>query len=808
MEKETLRTLEYQKIKELLRDMAGSFMGKEKAEKLAPSRDFEEVSDKLEQTAEAAQIYTLASPPLGGIKDIRDLFRKVKLGAILDAAEISDVMNTMYAMRNIKKFFKDLDAEAPILKSWAHNIEILGQLERNLENAIDEHGNLRDDASVELKRIRREIRTSQARIKEHISSILHSQEYQKFFQDTIVTVRDDRYVVPIKQEYRQYFPGVVHDQSASGSTVFVEPMAVVNLNNDVKQLSLAEHREVQRILKLLSQQIEKNKGELLSNCEIMANIDFAFAKAKLAREMNATKPMLNNDGHTLLRQARHPLIPQDKVVPIDIELGGKNRMLLITGPNTGGKTVSMKTLGLMVCMAQSGLFLPAAMDSEIAVYQNVYADIGDEQSIEQSLSTFSAHMTHIVSILKKADRDDLLLLDELGAGTDPEEGAALAMSILEQLLSIGSTVVATTHYSELKTFAYTREGIENACVEFDVKTLKPTYRLLIGIPGASNAFAISSRLGLSDALILRARQLIKADHAQFEHVINELEKEKLIYEQMNADIRERQQRAEQMEAKAEAIRKELSEKKAKLLKQAKEQGAAIVRKARKESENIIKELKEQFNDQGIKKRQQTIQGARSRMEDIMDDVRPGLMIGKEYRKPVDIKSLEPGDIVYVPKLDQKGTVLEIKGKELSVQLGSMKMNLKATSCKFVSHAEKEKSKSSAQIQRKGAGSLSDIAMAEQSRNSGARNMLNKTANARTQVDIRGMMVDEGEVVVGKFLDDAVMAGLGEVLIIHGKGTGALRKGIQNYLKHHKNVLSYRFADITEGGAGATVVLLK
>ena len=788
MEKEALKTLEFGRITELLQQEAGSVLGKELAAALLPSSDFEEVQERMLQTAEAARVYQTSSPPLGGIRDIRQLIKKVKLGAILDAAEISDVMNTMYAMRNIKRFFKELEIEAPILKGWAQSIEILGQLERNIENTIDEHGAIRDDASVELRRIRREVKTSQARIKEHLSSVLHSQEYQKYFQDAIVTIRDERYVVPIKQEYRQYFPGVVHDQSASGSTLFIEPMAVVNLNNDVKQLLLAEKRELERILRALSQQIEKNKDVLLANCTVMAQVDFSFAKARLARDMQAVEPLLNDAGRTRIRSARHPLIAAGKVVPIDIELGVENRMLLITGPNTGGKTVSMKTLGLLVLMAQSGLFLPVGADSEIAMYQNVYADIGDEQSIEQSLSTFSAHMTHLVAILKKVEAEDLLLLDELGAGTDPEEGAALAMAILDQLLSVKASVVATTHYSELKTFAYTREGIENACVEFDVRTLRPTYRLLIGIPGASNAFAISQRLGLAESLILRARQLIKADHAQFEHVLNELENEKMMYEQRNADILERQQRAAQLETKVEAMKKELSEKRAKILRKAKDESAALVRRARRESESVIKQLKDQFNDQGIQKRQQAIQDARNQLKDSMEHVRPGIVSQKAYRKPVDLKTLRAGDTIYVTKLDQKGTVVGIQGKELTVQLGSMKMNLKASACKFVSsgHVEEAPAKKAAQ----------------------AGNLLQKTASIQREIDIRGLMVDEAEVVVGKFLDDAVIAGMAQVLIIHGKGTGALRKGIQAYLKNHRNVLHMAFADMNEGGTGATVVDLK
>lgn len=794
MKDESFKVLEYKKILSRLREKAATGLGRELAEGLRPVSDMEDVKDRLRQTAEAVQVFAVAHPPMGGIKDIRESIKKIGLGALLDPSELLDILTTMYAMRDIKKFFKELEMEAPMLKNQARCLEILGQLERNLEHIVDEHGNLRDDASVELRRIRREIKSCQARIKDHLAGILHNNEYQKYFQEAIVTMRGDRYVVPIKLEYRQYFPGIVHDQSATGSTVFIEPMAVVNLNNDIKQLVAAERHEVERILREASRQIHKNDSQLLDNCEIMAQIDFAFAKAGLAYEMKATEPVINEDGITRLLSARHPLLAPDKVVPIDITLGDRYSMLLVTGPNTGGKTVTMKTLGLMVLMAQSGLFLPAGSGSEIAVYGNVYADIGDEQSIEQSLSTFSAHMTHLVEILEQVEPEDLLLLDELGAGTDPEEGAALAMAILERLLTIKASVVATTHYSELKTFAFGREGIENACVEFDVATLRPTYRLLIGIPGASNAFAISRRLGLEESLIIRAKQLIQADHAQFEQVINQLEKEKMLYEQMNADIETRLRRAEQMEARAEAMRVEINQKKADIIRKAKDEGAVLVRRMRRESEAVIKELKEQFDDQGIKKRQAAIQDARARIEEAAGKVRQGIVSAKAYRKNVDIKTLEPGDIIYVSKLDQKGTVLSVKGKELEVQLGSMKMNVKARECKFVEKGRQEKPSAGVQTgnrsSRKG------------------NSFIGKAREAHRDIDIRGMMVDEAEVALGKFIDDSIMAGLSQILIIHGKGTGALRKGVHSYLKRHRNVAGFNFADMNEGGTGATLVELQ
>ncbi|WP_288312126.1 endonuclease MutS2 [uncultured Selenomonas sp.] len=786
MEKESYKVLEYEKIREMLAARAGSSLGKERARSLQPSTDYAEVEEQLEQTAEAVRIHAVTSPPFGGIHDLRPLLKKIHMGAVLTLEELVDIRSTLYAMRSVKEFFKGLEIEAPTLKEWAHGIEILGQLERRLENTLDEHGSLRDDASVELRRLRTEIQTTQNRIKERVGAALRAPENQKYFQEAIVTLRDERYVIPVKAEYRRFFPGIVHDQSATGVTLFVEPMAIVELNNDVKQLVLSEQHEVERILRDLSQQIGGQQDILQENLSVLADFDFTFAKAKLAEDMDAQQPVMNREGRAHLRQARHPLIPRDRVVPIDIELGDAYTMLLITGPNTGGKTVSMKTFGLLVLMAQSGCFLPTAPDSTLPVYQNIYADIGDEQSIEQSLSTFSAHMTHIVDILSKVEADDLVLVDELGAGTDPEEGAALAMAILERLLAVKAATVATTHYSELKTFAYTREGIENACVEFDVKSLRPTYRLLIGIPGASNAFAISRRLGLSEAIILRAQQLVKEDHAQFEHVVNELEREKLVYEQHNAELAERQQRVTRLEQKVEAAKEDLSKRKGELIRKAREQSAALVRRTRREAEDIIDSLKKQYDDQGIHARQQAIQEARKRLEEASSAARPGIMGQKHLGQKVDAKKLMVGDVVYLPKLDQKGTVVEISGREVTVQLGSLRTTQKAASCRFLSHAEKEKS----------------------AKSNATGGFLRKTAHVSREIDIRGLMVNEAEVVVGKFIDDAQMAGLTQILVIHGKGTGALRKGIHEYLKRHRSVDHFAFADLDEGGSGATVVFLK
>ena len=789
MIKDAFKTLEFDKILARLRDCATSNFGKELAIKLEPADDFDTVKENLSLTTEAVKIFAVSAPPLGGFRDVRETFRKIKIGSVADAEELLDVLSTMYTMRQVKIFFKETEVDAPQLKSRATEIEILGNLERQLDNAIDEHGKVRDTASTELQKIRRDLRSAQNRIKTEIFNILHDAGKQKFFQDAIVTMRGDRYVLPVKLEYKSQFPGIVHDQSATGATVFIEPLAVVNLNNSVKELEAAERHEVMKILRNLSDAVRKNLDTLINNIKILADVDLLFAKAKLARDLNATEPQL--ESFTDLKSARHPLIDSNVVIPIDIQLGENFSMLLVTGPNTGGKTVSMKTLGLLALMTQSGLYIPAASGSRIAVFTNIFADIGDEQSIEQSLSTFSAHMKKIVAILDEVTPTDLVLLDEIGAGTDPDEGAALAMSILERLLQIGAATIATTHYSELKTFAYSTDGIENACVEFDSETLRPTYRLLIGIPGASNAFAISQRLGLPQSLILRAKQLITADHANFEQVISELENERMIFEQRNAEIFERQQQVIKHEKKITEMRDEIAKTKGDIIRKAKEKSAAMIRETKREAEEIIAALKEQFDDSGVKRRQQVIQQARDKLREAEIDSSTGIIADKFVGTRINKKNLAVGDTVYVKSLDQKGTILAIEDDYLSVQIGSMRTKVKISACRFVSHNQQQ-----------------NISPPVTNQNRGSFGLLQKTATATRSLDIRGMTVDEAEQICGKFIDDAQLSGLKQILIIHGKGTGALRKGVHDFLRINNSVASFQFADQDEGGTGATLVTIK
>ena len=788
MIKDSFKTLEFEKILMRLRDCATSNFGKELATKLEPADDFETVRENLSLTTEAVKIFAVSAPPLGGFRDVRETFKKIKIGSAAAADELLDVLSTMYTMRQVKIFFKETEVDAPQLKSRATKIEILGNLERQLDNAIDEHGNVRDTATVELQKIRRDLRNAQSRIKTEIFNILHDADKQKFFQDAIVTMRGDRYVLPVKLEYKSQFAGIVHDQSATGATVFIEPLAVVNLNNSVKELEAAERHEVMRILRNLSDAVRKNLEPLTNNVKILADVDLLFAKAKLARDLNAAEPLLEN--FTDLKSARHPLINPAEVVPIDIQLGENFSMLLVTGPNTGGKTVSMKTLGLLALMTQAGLYIPAAAGSKISVFTNVFADIGDEQSIEQSLSTFSAHMKKIVAILEEVTSTDLVLLDEIGAGTDPDEGAALAMSILEKLLQIGAATIATTHYSELKTFAYSTDGIENAGVEFDSETLRPTYKLLIGIPGASNAFAISRRLGLPQSLILRAKQLITADHANFEKIISELETQRMTFEQRNAEIFERQQQVLKHEKKISEMRDEIAKTKGDIIRKAKEKSAAMVRETKREAEEIIAALKEQFDDAGIKKRRQVIQQAREKIREAEIDSSTGIIAEKFVGTRINKKNLLVGDTVYIKPLDQKGTVLAIDDDALSVQIGAMRTTVKISACRFVSHNQE------------------NFSPPVTNQNRGSLGLLQKISTATRSLDIRGMAVDEAEIVCGKFIDDAQLSGLKKILIIHGKGTGALRRGVHDFLRTNNSVADFQFADQDEGGTGATLVTIR
>ena len=782
MKETSLKVLEYNKIIKLLTAKAGSSLGKEKIINLLPSSNYKIIEESLNETAEALLITTVSDNiPLGGIRDLKIILKKANIGAMLEANEFLNIAGTLSAAKKIKKFFKELDLEATLLKTWAAKIEVLTQLEQQIENSIDEHGNLLDSASVELGKLRREIRTSQLKIKEKLDAILRSSEYQKYFQDSLVTLRGDRYVIPIKQEYRQFFPGIVHDQSSSGATLFIEPMSIIDLNNTVKELMANEKHEIERILKALAVQVLKYEQQIRLDMEILGHFDFVFAKAKFALEFQASRPEINNAGLVELKQARHPLIPPEKVVPIDILLGKDFSTLLITGPNTGGKTVTLKTLGLFVLMAQAGLFIPAQAGSKLPVYNNVFADIGDEQSIEQSLSTFSSHMTKLIRILDVIKTGDLFLVDEIGSGTDPQEGAALAMAILDVVQEAGIATVATTHYSELKSYAYNRCGVENASVEFDINSLRPTYKLLIGIPGSSNAFSISTKLGLSTKIIDKANEFLSKEHLQFEYVLAEMEKQKLMYAELNEDLAKREAEIVVLEQRLKNEKENINDRKNRIITKAEEEKANIIRKTKREVEQIISELKEQFDDHGMKERQRAIEAARKELKEKTKIITP-----EEYKSmpALEIDKVKIGDSVFVTTLNAKATVREIKGKSILVELGLMKTMVSSDVCRKTSTDNKSVITKPKKIS------------------------LNKIQEVQPTIDIRGVNVQEGEDILNKYLDDVILCGLTRILVIHGKGTGALKKGIRNFLQNHSCVEKIEIAELNEGGDGATVVFMK
>ena len=782
MKETSLKVLEYNKIIKLLTAKAGSSLGKEKIINLLPSSNYKIIEESLNETAEALLITTVSDNiPLGGIRDLKIILKKANIGAMLEANEFLNIAGTLSAAKKIKKFFKELDLEATLLKTWAAKIEVLTQLEQQIENSIDEHGNLLDSASVELGKLRREIRTSQLKIKEKLDAILRSSEYQKYFQDSLVTLRGDRYVIPIKQEYRQFFPGIVHDQSSSGATLFIEPMSIIDLNNTVKELMANEKHEIERILKALAVQVLKYEQQIRLDMEILGHFDFVFAKAKFALEFQASRPEINNAGLVELKQARHPLIPPEKVVPIDILLGKDFSILLITGPNTGGKTVTLKTLGLFVLMAQAGLFIPAQAGSKLPVYNNVFADIGDEQSIEQSLSTFSSHMTKLIRILDVIKTGDLFLVDEIGSGTDPQEGAALAMAILDVVQEAGIATVATTHYSELKSYAYNRCGVENASVEFDINSLRPTYKLLIGIPGSSNAFSISTKLGLSTKIIDKANEFLSKEHLQFEYVLAEMEKQKLMYAELNEDLAKREAEIVVLEQRLKNEKENINDRKNRIITKAEEEKANIIRKTKREVEQIISELKEQFDDHGMKERQRAIEAARKELKE-----KTKIITSEEYKSmpALEIDKVKIGDSVFVTTLNAKATVIEIKGKSILVELGLMKTMVSSDVCRKTSTDNKSVITKPKKIS------------------------LNKIQEVQPSIDIRGVNVQEGEDILNKYLDDVILCGLTRILVIHGKGTGALKKGIRNFLQNHSCVEKIEIAELNEGGDGATVVFMK
>ncbi len=788
MDKKALQTLEFNKIKEQLMRYAASPLGKSMAEELVPVSDIEDIKKAQKRTSEAvSMILKKGSLSLGGLHDITPQLRRVEMAGVLSIEELEQVRDFLYSCRKAKGYAKsegknDVFEE---LEPLFEKITSVPDLERDLERCIVS-GEIDDAASSTLRDIRRLILQANNRIKEQLNSIIHSQTYRNMLQDPVITIRNERFCVPVKQEYKNTFSGMIHDQSATGATVFIEPISVVQLNNKIKDLHSQETAEINRILAQLSDRVYQNRIPLSENIDIMGELDFIFAKGELSIAMNATEPVFNNHGYINIKKGRHPLLNKDTVVPTDIYIGKDFTTLLITGPNTGGKTVSLKTLGLFTLMGQAGLHIPAFDNSELAVFDEVFADIGDEQSIEQSLSTFSSHMSNIVYILNNVTNNSLVLMDELGAGTDPTEGAALAVSIIKYLHALGIRTAVTTHYSELKLYALTSEGVENAGCEFDVETLRPTYRLLIGVPGKSNAFAISSRLGLPDHIINDAREFLSHEDVKLDTVLADMEisKKNLIAEQERAESYRRQ--AEELKIKNEEQRKKLQKQQERIIREANEQARSIISDAKDEADAIIKEIRK-MQREGIEGN--TLDEQRQKLKAKMEAMNEKLAEKNRPKHKVP-KKLQIGDKVYIHSFDQTGIVASLPDSSgnLTVTAGIMKMKLN--------------------IKDLSLDTSEDVTYKKPEKQQRSANKFRKSQTVSPELDLRGMMSLEAIERVDKYLDDAYLAGLTPVTIIHGKGTGALRAAVHEHLRTHPHVKSYRLGVYGEGESGVTIVELK
>ena len=802
MNQKALQTLEYTKIIESLTSRAVSQMGKDRATALAPMTDLSEITHAQRETTEAVtHILRKGSIPLGGIRDIRTSIQRALVGGMLTIEDLVHVGDFLYVCGKIQEYgiSDERDEENNILQSLFDGVLTSDFLENEIKRCIMNQQELSDNASPALASIRRNIRTSNDRIRDHLNKIIHSADYKNMLQDPIITIRNDRYCVPVKAEHRHSFPGMIHDQSSSGATLFIEPSSVVQHNNKIKELFFEERKEIERILLKLSGLVASQADILTASSEILTHLDFIFAKGELSLSMRATQPILNDKGYINIKRGRHPLIGDPSgvgksAVPTDIYLGKDFTTLLITGPNTGGKTVSLKTIGLFTCMGQAGLHIPAFDNSELAVFDEVFADIGDEQSIEQSLSTFSSHMNNIVWILNEITEknldNSLVLLDELGAGTDPTEGAALGIAILQYLRDRQIRAVVTTHYSELKVYALATDGVENASCEFDVETLAPTYRLLIGIPGKSNAFAISRRLGLPEHIIDHAKNALSLEDIRFEDMITDLEisKKTVMMEKDRAEQYRRE--AENLRLHFEAQQEKLNSRREKIINDAKEEALKLVRGAKDQADEMYKSFQKQLR---VSSSQREIDASRMAIRDhlsVMEREMGGLSGQKEQRSLAKLpKKLEKGDKVYVHSINQSGTIVvpPDNGGEATIQAGLMKIKVKVEDLSFDETKE--------QKPNRWAGA------------SGGGVKAGKAKHISPEIDLRGSMISEGTDRAEKYLDDAYLASLSQVTIIHGKGTGALRSAIHTKLKKHPYVKDFRLGTYGEGEDGVTIVEL-
>lgn len=785
-----LKVLEYDKIIEMLLDLTQGELARDLVEKLEPSNDIDEIRRMQEETSEAYRVLVrYGDIDYSAASHIKHLVSKASLGSMLFIEDLYDIMQNIFLVSSIKRYLKtsieDENLNLNHLRKLYDSLASLDDLKKKLSMTIVSRDEVSDSASSTLRSIRRSKKLKNQAIEDKLNSYITSDKTKKYLQDAIVTMREGRYVIPVKNEYRSSVEGMIHDISQKGSTVFIEPMAVVKLNNELRELENEEKKEIERILYELSSEVSEYKAYLETNEEALKSISFIFSRARLAREMRATEPILNDKGYVNLKNARHPLIPKDKVVPTTLELGDEYTSLIITGPNTGGKTVSLKTVGLITLMAKSGLNIPCDNNSSVAVFDRVFADIGDEQSIEQSLSTFSSHMKNIVHIVENAEYNDLVLFDELGAGTDPTEGAALAISILKLFRERRIRTMATTHYSQIKFYALTSEGVKNASMEFNVDTLSPTYRLIIGIPGKSNAFEISRRLGLDQKIIDSAKELLNENDTYFEDVLKAIEEDRTEIENKRIKINEENEEIERLREKLENKNKKLEEKQEAIINKAKEEAREIVKKAKNESAFIIDELKD-ISSLSKKEDRRRLQEAKDYLRDLEDENRLKIKDNKKRTKeiPKDIKLGESVRIISIDKFGEVETLPDEKG-DLNIQVGIMSVRSN------INDIERSESKEEAKVEKK----TRSINKA-------------KSKNISSEINLIGRTVDEAIILLDKYLDDAYLARLKEVRIIHGKGTGTLRDAIRKYLQNSKHVIEYREADYTEGGSGATVAVIK
>lgn len=782
-----LKTLEYDKVRAQVANFCTSSIGRSAIEQLVPETEYNRVVELLEEMDEGLAILRVkANVPMGGIFDVRPHARRAQIGGTLSATELMEIASTIRASRIFREFIQGIEDEAELV--IPHFIErkealpVLTGVQHEINSCIDENGQVMDSASQQLRQIRQTLRAEEAKVKSKLENLVRGANAAKMLSDAIVTIRNDRYVIPVKQEYRHHYGGIVHDQSSSGQTLFIEPDAVVQANNEVNRLKLKEKAEIERILAVLSGMVSEIAHDLFVLVQILGDIDVILAKGKYGQAHKCTMPKMNKEGFIRLVRARHPLLDRDIAVPNTIEFGNDYTAIVITGPNTGGKTVTLKTVGLCTLMAQSGIPVPALDGSELAVFDQLFADIGDEQSIEQSLSTFSSHMVNIVDILSKFDEHSLVLFDELGAGTDPQEGAALAISILDEVVDRGARVMATTHYPELKAYGYNRPSVVNASVEFDVETLSPTYRLLIGVPGRSNAFEISNRLGLSKSIIDRAKGFTGTDRHEVESMIASLEESRLRSEREADEAHALLEEAATLRAALEQKVQAYEDRKEALEKKAKEKARRIVDEAKAESEKIIAELREMSKNAAKSVKEHELIDAKKRLEGV--GPKENRVLKKQAQIQERQEKLQAGDEVRVLSYGQKGTILEkISDDEYVVQIGILKMKLERNDLQYVKPEKEQPVRA-------------------------MTNVKNRSAHVKMELDLRGERYEDAILRTEKYIDDALLANYHRVSIIHGKGTGALRQGIQTYLKGHSRVKGFRFGESGEGGYGVTVVELK